>query len=260
MNKTDVTKFFSNLKTEAAKKSPEILIGVGIASGITATVLAVRATPKALRLLEDAEYDKGAPLTAGEKVKAGWKPYIPAVAATALSVGAIVGSNKVTTKRITAITTAYKLSETALSEYKAKVVETLGEKKEQVIRDKVAKDKMEKHPFSTSNVIIANDTKTLCFDAQFNQYFTSDIETIRRAINNINYRLMSEEYVSLNDFYDEIDSPDLGHIGVGDDLGWNMGKDGMIDIHFTSQLTDNGKPCVVLEYTVAPRYNYHKLI
>ena len=47
MNKS-VMKFIKTVKRGFGKRSPEILLGIGIASGITATVLAVKATPKAL--------------------------------------------------------------------------------------------------------------------------------------------------------------------------------------------------------------------
>lgn len=51
-------------------------------------------------------------------------------------------------KRTAALATAYKLSETALTEYKEKVVETIGEKKEQLVRDKIDKDHIDKDPVS----------------------------------------------------------------------------------------------------------------
>ena len=50
MNKS-VMKFIKTVKRGFGKRSPEILLGIGIASGITATVLAVKATPKALQLI-----------------------------------------------------------------------------------------------------------------------------------------------------------------------------------------------------------------
>ena len=53
MNKKDVTKFISVAKATLSKKSPEILTGLGIAGMVTTTVLAVKATPKALELIED---------------------------------------------------------------------------------------------------------------------------------------------------------------------------------------------------------------
>ena len=53
MNKESILKFFNTVKAGTIKHSPEILTGVGIAGMITTTVLAVKATPKALRLIDD---------------------------------------------------------------------------------------------------------------------------------------------------------------------------------------------------------------
>ena len=58
--------------------------------------------------------------------------------------------------------------------------------------------------------------------------------------------------MSLNDFYDE---HGLDHIDLGDDLGWNIQK-GLIDIDLRAKIADNGKPCIVLDFSVAPRYDY----
>lgn len=46
---------YRNMRTAVKKHSPEILTGIGIAGMITTTVMAVRATPKALILIEEKE-------------------------------------------------------------------------------------------------------------------------------------------------------------------------------------------------------------
>lgn len=260
MNKPNVSKITKDIKTVISKRSPEILTGIGIAGMITTTILAVKATPKALTLLEDAEYDKGEPLKATEKVKAAWKPYIPAVVTGTVSTACLIGASSVNARRNAALATAYQLSTTALSEYKEKVVETIGEKKEQVIRENIAKDKVEKNPVnSTKEVIITGKGKTLCCDLTFNQYFESDIDSIKKAINEINYRLTTggEEYVSLNDFYDELGVP---RIDIGEELGWNVSRDGLLDVSFSTTMSSDDRPCITIQYHVAPRYNYHKLM
>ena len=79
MNNQKLAKFFNSVKTSVSKHSPEILTGIGIAGMITTTVLAVRATPKALKLIEEKKdelsVDKLKPI---DTVKATWKCYIPA--------------------------------------------------------------------------------------------------------------------------------------------------------------------------------------
>ena len=53
MTKQDVVRFINSAKQSVSKHSPEILTGIGIAGMITTTVLAVKATPKALKLIEE---------------------------------------------------------------------------------------------------------------------------------------------------------------------------------------------------------------
>ena len=257
MNKPNVTHLIKGAKTFMTKRSPEILTGIGIAGMITTTVLAVKATPKALMLLDEAENEKNADLTTVEKVKVAWKPYIPAAVTCTASVACLIGASSVSARRNAALATAYQLSTSALTEYKEKVVETIGEKKEKVVKDKIAQKKVEENPVSTNSVIVTGKGSTLCLDSLSKRYFESDIEKIRKAVNDLNYRMMSEMYISLNEFYSELG---LDTTVIGDDLGWNISTDGMIEIEFSSQITDDGRPCIVIEYMVAPRYDYSKLM
>lgn len=256
MRKPNLANLMSNTRQFINKRSPEILTGIGIAGMITTTVLAVRATPKALQLIEEKKNDDWVDeLSPLEVVKTAWKPYVPAAVTGVASVVCLIGASSVNAKRNAALATAYKLSETALSEYREKVIETIGEKKEKTVRDKVAEERVKKNPVSKSEVIVTNNGTTLCFDPISARYFKSSIDKIKRAENELNKQMLHDisGYVSLNDFYDELG---LDHTSVGDDLGWNV--DRLIDISFSSQLNDNGEPSVVLDYLVAPKYDFYK--
>ena len=258
MNKPDVSKIIKNVRFTISKHSPEILIGIGIAGMVTTTILAVRDTPKALCLIEEAKDEKGEELTAVEKVKVCWKCYIPAAVTGVLSIGCLIGANSVNARRNAALATAYKLSETALSEYKEKVIETIGEKKEETVRESIDKDRLDKKPIDSAHIIVTGKGTTRCFDPISGRRFESDIERIKKAENELNKRMLHDMfgYVSLNEFYDEIG---LERTSNGEDLGWNVGK-GLIDIHFSAQVDEDGQPCIVIDYYVAPRYDYSKYI
>ena len=261
MNKSDVTKFFKGMRESVQKHSPEILTGIGVAGMITTTVLAVKATPKALRLIEAAEQEKEEPtdLTPIEIVKIAWKPYIPAVALGVCSTACIIGASSVNARRNAALATAYQLSTTALSDYKEKVIETIGEKKEQTVRDKVAQKKVEETPSTKSEVVITGGGTVLFLEPVSMRYFKSDVQTVRKIVNDINYRLTvgMEEYISLSEFYDEIG---LSHTSTSDDIGWNLSRDGQITIDMPAATTETGEPCLVLDYSVSPRYDFTKLM
>jgi hypothetical protein len=277
MDKQTVTRFFKSVQSSLSKHSPEILTGLGIAGMITTTVLAVKATPKALNAIEAEKYRQNAELreeanekgyeeyaqidklTPMETVKVAWKPYIPAAITGTVSIACLIGASAVNNRRNAALATAYQLSTTALNEYKKEVVETIGEKKEKAIREKVAQKKVDENPTATREVVITGNGNVLFLEPVSMRYFTSDIETIRRIVNDLNYRLTCgmEEYISLSEFYDEIG---LSHTRVSDDLGWNIGKDGPLKIDMPPTTNDKGEPCLMLEYFVEPRRGFTNLL
>lgn len=236
------------------KHSPGILTGIGIVGLLATSVLAVDATPKAMELIREKKEELGVEkLTAAETVKATWKCYIPAAVTAATSVACIVGANSVNAKRQAALATACTLSETAMREYKDKVVETIGEKKEREVMDAIAKDKIEKNPVSKSEVILTNKGDTLCFDPWSSRYFKSDAEKLRKAVNDLNYQLINEGCVTLNDFYYDIG---LEETRPGETLGWNINRGGQVQFRFSSQVAEDGTPCLVLEFINPPSYDY----
>lgn len=256
MNNSTLTTFTKNARASLAKNSPAILTGIGIAGMIGTTVMAVKATPKALRCIErkkDEQHTDKLPVI--EVIKATWKCYVPAAITGVGSAACLIRANSVSTRRNAALLTAYNLSKTALSEYKEKVVETFGEKKEKTIIDAIAKDKVEKDPVTNHEVIVTEKGSTLCYDSLFGRYFTSDIDTIKKAENNLNRIIVSNMYASLNEFYCEIG---LSRVEIGDSVGWTI-DDGQIEIDFSSQIASDGRPCIVIHYNVLPNYDYCKL-
>ena len=261
MDKQSVTKIFKGIRANISKHSPEILTGIGVVGMITTTVLAVKATPKALELIEEKkeefELEPEDNLTAIETVQAAWKPYIPAVATGMFATGCLIAANSVHSKRYAGLATAYQISTTALNEYREKVVETIGEKKERTVHDKIAEKHVKKNPVSSSTVIMNDAGNTLCYDLHSGRYFKSDIDKIKRAMNDLNRRMTvgSEMYISLNEFWNAIGLPSTD---IGDQLGWRV-DEGMIDIHFGSLITENDVPCITIEYLVPPVYGFNKL-
>lgn len=262
------------LWTGLQKHGPEILTSIGIAGMITAAVLAVRATPKALILIEEEKRRQNEELfeeakkngaedcrriyklKPAEIVRATWACYVPAAVTGVLSISCLVGASSVHIRRNAALATAYSLSESALKEYQEKVIETIGEKKEQEVRDSIAADKLKRDPVINKEVIITGRGETLCYDAITSRYFKCDIEKLRRVENELNKRMLSEMWISLNDFYYEIG---LKETDIGEDLGWNI-ENGFISFDFSSQLAEDETPCLVIGYRIAPRYDYRALM
>lgn len=242
--------FLSNVK----KHDVEVYTGFGIVGMISGTALAVKATPKAIRLIEAKKEEKNVEkLDAIETVKTVGKCYIPAIIIEAFAIYCFVASNLAGKKKSAALAVAYSLSEQALKEYQDKVVETIGEKKETAIRDEIAKDKLEKNPVKEEEIIFTGRGDTLCYDSLSGRYFKSDIESIRKSENEFNRWLRDENYIPLNEWYSLIG---LDGIELGNDLGWNYNEGDMV-LMFSSQLSSKDKPCLVIGYRTPPYYYYH---
>lgn len=252
------------LRKGITKKSPEILIVLGIVSMVSATVMAIRETPKAMKAIEelksqqeDTEPDdteeESNDISPVEIVKATWKYYLPSLIGTGLGIAAILESHSIMKKRLAVFVTAYSGLDTAYNLYKKKAVDILGETKEKEITDAVAKERVERQP-SMDNAVTTGRGSTLCFDVYSGRPFRSDIEDVRRAINNINHQMMIEGYVSLNELYYE-----LGMEGVqyGDDVGWRADGD-LIDISISAQIAKNGEPCLAITFEAEPLYDYSR--
>lgn len=133
MGKTNLSTVIKNVQSSAKKHSPEILTGLGIAGMVTTTVMAVQATPKALDIMAEIKEnhlendDKKA--YAKDIITKVAPIYIPSAVIGILSISCIICASSVNVKRNAALATAYSISESALREYRGKVVETIGEKK-----------------------------------------------------------------------------------------------------------------------------------
>lgn len=239
------------------KHATEIFVGIGIASGITSTIFAVKGTTKAVKLIEEEKRKKEENLTPLEIVKITWPCYILSALSCAMSVTCIISGTSVNLKRNTALITACKLSETALCEYRDKVVENIGKKADNDIRDAIAQDKLNDHPITQSNIVhITTKGESWCFEPLTGRYFESNISDIEKAVITVNNKMITDGYASLNDFFEELG---MECSDVGDLLGWDS-KNGIFKINYTSRIqriNNDEIPCIVIDYYESPpTYDY----
>lgn len=263
MKKGNLSNFAHRAQNGLSKHSPEIFLGLGLIGAGTSVVLAIKATPKAMQLIENEKIYKeesGEEFTKFDYLKVGWRPYLPAAITFGASVMCLVGSRSIGARRTAALATAYQITETAFSEYRDAAIEALGDKQEKVIREKVAEKQLSKNPLSEANIIISKKDNTLFYDPWSGRYFESDIDIIKRIINDLNRELMMDMsgYMSLNSLYSRISTEskiELENTKAGEVLGWNI-SDGLIKEHFIPRITEDNKPCVVLDFENPPVYGY----
>lgn len=249
----ELTKITKNLGGIVSKNSPHILTGLGCAGLISTAVLAVKATPKALIILqEEEEYRERKhfiPMSKTDRLKLTWKCYIPAGVVGVTTVGCIIGANTVNARRNAALASLYALSETAFREYKTKVVQEIGKTKETKVRDEIAKDHIIKNP-PGDNIVFTGTDDVLCYDTLSGRYFMSSHETIRQKFNDLNYELRSEMRLDLNELYFALG---LAPIDLGTMVGFDLEK-GAIEPIYSTQLDMKGRPCLVIDYDVYPQF------
>lgn len=249
----DISRIVNNSKKKIADNAPEILIGFGLAGMLTSTIMAVKATPKAMEIIKEEEDYLNRELSKAEKVKLAWKPYVPAAIGYCASAALIISANNVNSKRSAMFAGAYKLSEQTLATYKDKVIETIGEEKEREISDKVVRERYSTVPKTQpASEVIYGTGQCLCHDPLSGRYFNADMDKIRRVENELNYRLMKENMVSLNEFYTELG---MECTEMGFKYGWNI-DDGLIEVRFTSIITDDNKLCLVVSFARNPRLDF----
>lgn len=254
MNTQNVTKFIKTVQNGIVKHSPEILTGLGIGGMFTATILAVKETPKALKTIEEVKAkEHKEELTAAETVKATWKHYIPAIITGASGALCIISANTIQTRRNAALVTACQISTTALNEYKEKVVETVGEETAKEIRDKIVEEKKETITNNPTTYIISSDEDIYIYEPISNQEFKSTTNKVEKAMIEMNKRLTSgcEHCISLNEFLGELR---LKSSVVGNEIGWTASN--VIDLTFEADINESGKPRLNIVYLIPPEHGY----
>ena len=166
----------SKSQTFFKKNSATILTCVGAAGVIATTVTAVKATPKALMLLDQAKEEKGEDLTNLEKVKIAGPVYVPSVVLGVSTLACIFGANVLNKHGQASLMSAYALVDSGYKDYRKKVNEIYGEDAGAQVRAGIAKDKYETNP-----VTPVEEGKRLYYDYYSEQYFEARPFDVQKA-------------------------------------------------------------------------------
>lgn len=237
----------TNVVKAAKAHSPEILMALGISGMVSTVYLTGTASFEAARLIDLEEEEEGPSQDRRKRVKERtklvWRLYIPAAASGVVSIACVIGSLKASGSKTTAAITAYSLTEKAFSEYKEHVVEELGKGKSQKIIDQIAQDKVLAKPEGSKEVVILPGGHALCCELYTGRYFRSDMESLRRAENEINAKINRERYVTLDEFYELVG---LLSTSNSASLGWD--SDRLLTLDFSTVVAMDGEPCLAFDY------------
>lgn len=235
------------------RNAPTILTVVGGVGVVATSVLAVKATPKALTILKEAEEEKGEELTVMEKVVVAGPSYIPAVVTGAATLACIFGANVLNKRQQASLASAYAMIDASYKEYRKKVDELYGEEADAHVREEISKDKYKE------NDILKGDGKQLFFDEFSGRFFRSTLEKVQNAENLVNRDLVMQYYCTLNDFYGYLGIP---HIDGGHEIGWSetMNEQAYwqtwVDFSNLKTLTDDGVEYYIIRIYQLPMVGF----
>lgn len=225
------------------RNASTILTCVGAIGVVATAVMAVKATPKALMVLEEAKEEKGEELTTTEKVITAGPVYIPSIVVGVSTIACVFGANILNKRSQAALTSAYALLDSSYREYRNKVKEVLGEEADDEIRGEIAKDKYEE------NEVVIKDDEQLFYDNFSGRYFTSTLFKVQQAEYYLNRDLTMRDYAYLNEFYEYLD---IDEIDSGWKLGWSTGSclaaywQPWIDFNHKKVTMDDGLECTII--------------
>lgn len=247
------------------RNASTILTGLGSIGVIATSVMAVKATPKALSLINEAKEDKGEELTKLETVKVAWKPYIPAVLIGTATLTCIIGSNVLNKKKQASIISAYALLDQSYKEYQNKVKDIYGEEAHQEIVNTIALEKAEDVYIHSECLCNSCDLSVeehssklrLFYDEYSNRFFESTIEQVMAAEYHLNRNYILRGFTVLNELYEflGLEPTDYGSV-----MGWAPLDDGMywIDFNHRKSVLKDGTEFYILEMPFAPTLDYEE--
>ena len=241
----------NNAQLFLKKYSPTILTVIGSTGVVITAVLAVKGTPKAMKLIEEAKNTKGDKLTVRETILVAWKPYIPATISCVSTILCIVSANYLNIKKQKNLMSAYILLDNAFKEYRNKISERYGEEVDNELSNNIVRKQLEEMED------IYNDT--LFFDFNSTRFFEANIHKVLQAECKAKLQFSQYEHLSLNDYY--------SYLGIepspyGEAMGWSkyqmQTEEHVDDLEFTYErvVMSNGIVCYNIITNVSPTMDY----
>lgn len=244
------------------KHSSTILTIAGGIGVVATTVMAVKATPKAIRLIEEAKTEKKEELTVLEKFKITGPVYIPSALMGVGTLACIFGANALNKRQQAALVSAYAMIDSSYKEYKQKLKEIYGEEAHEEIVNAIAVEKAKDVGITAeslcANTCLTNDAScgepVLFYDEFSNRYFEATIEQVITAQYHLNRNFVLRGYSPLNELYDFLG---LEPTDYGSKVGWAVDDEiYWVDFNNRKVVLDDGLECYIIETPWGPSTEY----
>ena len=241
--------------TGLRRSSPTILTVLGIAGVVGTTVMSIKATPKAMKLIkakkDELNTDK---LTPTELVQTTWKCYIPTALIGAGTIACIIGIGVMDKRNQAALTSAYAMLNESYKQYRQAAKKVYGEDADNKIHAEMAKDAMVADGcwgYQVYNMDMDPESEQkLFYDLTSKKYFTTTMAAVLNAQYHVNRNLALRGDCSLNEYLSFIG---IDEVDKGDEIGWDINY--MIEemdsywLDFDNQKTtlEDGLECITID-------------
>lgn len=228
---------------------PHILTGVASIGVITTSVEAAKAAVK----VKELDNDTADARKASEKSKTFIKTWIPTIISGALTIGCIVSSDVIHTKRYAGMLGAYLAAKTELPKYKQKVEELVGKEKAKEIGDKAKEDMTPVALKGVDRAAALNKTmKYKVIDQVTGFEFEASIAALLRGETAVAKEVARTGHAYLEQFYDEVtnnaDTPEVaGRIYWSNDGTGYYDKD-MMNLIISAEVDPDGEVYLTIDY------------
>lgn len=263
---------------QVKKHSPEILVVVGVAGVVTSTVMACKATTKAGDILEEhkiqmnaidqvvkmnrddyteEDHKKDTTIVYTQTTIKLVKLYSPSIMIGVLSLGCIIYSHNILTKRNAALAAAYATVDRGFKEYRGRVVERFGKELDHELRYNIKAQEFEKTEVDKKgNEKVVKETVNVADPNLYSDYarffddgcngWSKDPEQnltfLKCQQAYANEKLKAKGYLFLNDVYKMLGIPATK---AGQIVGWIYDEKNPIGDNFVDfGLYDTNKPVV----------------
>jgi len=265
-------------KEFVTKNSSVILASLAGVSAVSAVLLAIKDAPKVNQMMNEKTEEKGEDLTKKETAVVYVKGYWKTILLTTTTLLLIAGNTYIDGRKYAALGAAYALTDGKLKDLKSSIKETLGVEDQKKVEDKATEKAIEKNPYNRTYdeaeerfmpPAVIQDTKnnglTLFWDDFTGHWFWSTREKIQDAANFCNKMLLKNEYVGLNEFYDQLGIETSLLSGM---FGWHVDQCSYSDYNVIEPDLDSewgdytdpsrGGQYGILRFVTEPVYEYER--
>ena len=251
------------------ERLPQIETGVGVAGFFVAIGLAIAETIESSKAVEERKRQLGkSELTREEELLVRAPHYGPCLGVSLGSAALIFLSDHEQSERLAAATTLYAIADKSrkeYQEYKKTAKEVLGEDLEKKVTQELNKKKVKEHEEQ-----IKQDMEERKFiplhaypivEEEFNNIYYTTKGDMEQRVARANQELFNNacSYISLEElhrYYPENALFKNRRSRKDRALGWNITKNGVVDVTFTEGVLSDGTPCYFMYYVNPPISDY----